>query len=129
MVSNFVSLNASSYKNLFTSGSGALYVPVSPSAVVYSQFSHVRGTPSSEGGVSVSKIKILNTLIDQLISMKTKKTLSKDLISQLTDNQKDVLIKQYQKQIQSELTQSARAGTYGFAGLLPEAGSVVNFKA
>lgn len=131
MFSNGVSLNASSYKNLFTSGSGTLYVPVSPNAVVYSQFSHVRGmaSSSSEGGVSVNKIKILNTLIDQLVSMKTKKTLSKNQIAELTDNQKDVLIKQYQKQIQATIAQSAKGGTYGFAGLMPEAGAVVNFKA
>jgi len=131
MFSNGVSLNASSYKNLFTSGSGTLYVPVSPSAVVYTQFSHVRGmaSTSSEGGVSVNKIKILNTLIDQLVSMKTKQTLSKNQVAELSDNQKDVLIKQYQKQIQTEIEQSVKSGTFSFAGLMPEPGAVVNFKA
>lgn len=131
MVSNAVSLNASSYKNLFAGSTGALYVPVNPSAVVYAQFDHVRGIAASSGqnGVPISRVKILNTLIDQLVSMKNKPAVSKEQLSGLNDKQMDALIKQYQQQIKTSMAQTAKTGTYGFAGLLPETGAVFTIKA
>lgn len=130
MVSNAISLNASSYKTLFASGSGALYVPVSPSAVVYAQFNHVRGIAASAGesGVPISRVKILNTLIDQLVSMKSKPSVSKENVSELSDKQMDALIKQYQKQIQTSVSESMTTKKYGLAGAMPEPGAVFSFK-
>ena len=130
MVSNAISLNASSYGNLFASGTGALYVPVSPSAVMYAQFNHVRGVAASAGqeGVPVSMVKILNTLIDQLVSMKSKPSISKENVTKLSDKQMDALIKQYQQQIKTTVTASEQTKAYGYAGLLPEAGAVFSFK-
>jgi hypothetical protein len=69
MITNINSLNAYSYRNVFPQGSGKLFVPVQPSMVVYAQFDHISGVPSTSGqGVRVSKIQILNTLIDQLVT-------------------------------------------------------------
>jgi hypothetical protein len=47
-------------------------VPVSPSAYIYSHFKHVSGVPAHEGenGVNITKLKIIDTLIDQLSKMK-----------------------------------------------------------
>jgi hypothetical protein len=47
-------------------------VPVSPSAYIYSHFKHVSGVPASDGesGVNISKLKIIDTLIDRLSKMK-----------------------------------------------------------
>jgi len=47
-------------------------VPVSPSAYIYSHFKHVSGVPASEGenGVNITKLKIIDTLIDQISKMK-----------------------------------------------------------
>jgi hypothetical protein len=131
MVSNGLVLNASSYKNLFTGGTGALYVPVNPSAVIYAQFDHVRGIAAGSGqnGVSVNRVKILNTLIDQLVSMKSKPAISKEAVSSLTNKQMDTLIKMYQQQIKTSVAQASKPGTYGLAGLLPETGTVINIKA
>src|SRR5574344_792202 len=122
MVSNAISLNASSYKTLFANGPGALYVPVSPSAVVYAQFNHVRGIAASAGesGVPISRVKILKTLIDQLVSMKSKPSVSKENVSELSDKQMDALIKQYQKQIQTSVSESITTKKYGLAGAMPE---------
>jgi hypothetical protein len=51
---------------------GKASLPVAPSAYIYSQFKHVSGTPAPEGvrGVNISKLKIIDTLIDQLTKMK-----------------------------------------------------------
>ena len=47
-------------------------VPVSPSAYIYSHFKHVSGVPASEGeaGVNINKLKIIDTLIEQLSKMR-----------------------------------------------------------
>lgn len=131
MVSNAVSMNASTYQHLFAGGTGALYIPVNPNAVVYSQFSHVHGIAASAGqrGVPVSRVKILDTLINQLVSMKNKPSLSKDDVLELSDAQKDMLIKNYQDQINTAVKMASTAGTYGFAGLLPEPGAIFSISA
>src|SRR5574344_46021 len=131
MVSNGLTLNASSYKNLFTGGTGALYLPVNPSAVIYAQFDHVRGIAAGNGenGVPINRIKILNTLIDQLVRMKSKPAVSKEAVGSLTNKQMDSLIIMYQKQIKNTVAQAAKPRTYGLAGLLPEPGAVFNIKA
>lgn len=131
MVSNSISLIASSYGNLFSSGSGVLSVPVNPSAVIYTQFSHIQGIAAASGqeGVPVSKVKILNSLIEQLVSMKNKTVISKEDASKLDDNQMENLIKQYQKQIQTSLAENAKGNTYGLAGIRPEAGNLINILA
>ena len=47
-------------------------LPVAPADYIYAQFEHVSGTPAPEGvqGVTISKLKILDTLIDQLQQIK-----------------------------------------------------------
>ena len=98
MYRNSISLNAASYNTLASSTSGRLYVPVKPNAVIYAQLSHVHGTAAKNGQktVSLDKVHILNTLIDQLVNM-DKKTISRNDVLALTDNQKDALIKSYQE--------------------------------
>lgn len=131
MYSNGLTLNAAPYKNLFSSSSGTLFVPVKPSAVIYSQFDYVRGTAASSGqnGVPINRVRILNTLINQLVAMKKKDALSKEDIGQMTDAQKDELIKTYQQQIKNAVAAGTAANNYGLTGLLPQAGTVVSISA
>lgn len=132
MVSNAVSLNASSYRTLFEGGSGALYIPVSPSSVVYAQFDHVHGiaAKAGENGVPVSKVKMLDTLINQLVSMKTRTALpSKEELSSISEELQDILIENYQKQIKDAVEKASTPDTYGLAGLMPESGSIVSIRA
>jgi len=123
MYANDISLNASSYSSVFAGSSGRIYVPVKNSVAVFTQFEYVRGTPASKGqeGVPVSRIRILNTLIDQLVSMK--KDVPEDDLAPLTDAQLDSMIKSYQKEIQTAVATASLPGTYGFAGLMPEPGA------
>ena len=103
-------------------GSNKLYVPVKPAMVIYSQFDHVAGYAArpNQAGVSVSKVQILNSLIDQLATMKGTPKL--DVKSQqLSEKQIDGLIDTLQTKLQTTM-QVAEATGYGLAGVAPEAG-------
>ena len=118
MTTSIGNLNAFSYSSMSAGGAGGkLYVPVSKSSLIYSHFDHVSGVAAKQGqqGVSISKIKILNTLIDSLSSMKSQ---PKELVTEISDKQADVLIKNYQKQIR----QAAQTNPYIMAGAKPQAG-------
>ncbi len=98
---------------------GKLYVPVSKSALLYSHFDHVSGVAAKAGqnGVSISKIRILNSIIEHLSAIKNEKAQS---FSNISDDQADVLIEQYQKQIQQAAVQTP----YVMAGAQPQAGAL-----
>ena len=118
MTANIGNLNAYSYSNYSSSGyGGKLYVPVNKSSLLYSHFDHVSGVAAKSGqqGVSISKIKILNTLIDSLSAIKNQ---PKELVTEISNEQADVLIKNYQEQIRQVATQNP----YIMAGAKPQAG-------
>lgn len=128
MYSAGITLNASSYKTLFSSGAGNLCVPVKPSAVIYSQFSYVRGTAASSEQITVpiDKVRILNTLINQLVSMKKSNVSPNQDFSGMTEEQKDELIKTYEKQIQQTISLANQTGGYGLSGVMLEAGTLLS---
>jgi hypothetical protein len=108
------------------SQSGKASVPVSPSAYIYSHFEHVSGVPAPEGvkGVNIDKLKILDTLIDQLSRMKNQPEPPEALlIGTDQDNEKRInaLIEQYQNQIRT--TQAANANN-PYAAAAPLVGAL-----
>ena len=118
--------NAYSYSGAVGSSgaAGKLYVPVSKSALLYSHFDHVSGVAARSGqeGVSISKIRILNSLIDRLSAIKNQ---PKESITDISDDQAQVLIEQYQKQIQQTVAQRP----YVLAGAQPQAGALFSIDA
>lgn len=122
-MANSISLNAYSYNNVVSGAGGKLYVPVKPSSVVYAQFDHISGfaAKSNQNGVSVSKIQILNSLINQLVSMKNTPKVQPDIT--MTGDQMDAMIENYQGQIHATM-QMAQATGYGMAGVTPQAGTL-----
>ena len=118
--------NAYSYSGAVGSSgaAGKLYVPVSKSALLYSHFDHVSGVAARSGqeGVSISKIRILNSLIDRLSAIKNQ---PKESITDISDEQAQVLIEQYQKQIQQTVAQRP----YVLAGAQPQAGALFSIDA
>ena len=131
MIGSAVSLNASSYSNLFAGNSGSLSIPVSPSAVGYAQFDHVHGVAALPGqsGVPLSRVKILDTLINQLVSLKNNPPVpSKEEIKGLDASQMDELIKNMQRQIKETVEKAAKNGNYGLTGALPEPGQIVSIQ-
>lgn len=128
MYSNLQTLSTATYTAYTSSlGTGKIYVPVKPSEVVYSQFEHVSGVAANKGqtsGVPISKINILNTLIDQLVQFKKDKT-TPQIPTDLSDTQVDTLIKDYQNQIHTALS-VAQQSPFGMAGKVPLNGVILN---
>lgn len=126
MVFNAATINASSYSNFVSGGSGKIYVPVKPMSVVYAQFDHVSGFAAKNGqsGVSVSRARILNSLIDQLITMKAQPSSNAQLggRERMSDEQIDAMISQYQSQIQN-IVETAKQTPYALAGMMPDVGA------
>ena len=86
------------------SASGKIAVPVRPSMVVYAQLEHISGYASTqEEGVSVSRVHILNTLIEKVTSSTSEPKAQSQDFSELTDSKIDVMIKDYQAQLKVAL--------------------------
>ena len=53
-------------------GNGRLTYPVKPNQALYAQFEHVAGLPSSSegGGLSLSKLRSIDILLDRLVHLK-----------------------------------------------------------
>ena len=83
---------------------GRMSLPVQPGLVIYSHFKHVSGTPAPEGtnGVNISKLKILDTMIEQLSKMKKQQSsIDFGTLNENDENRINALIDQYQKQIKA----------------------------
>jgi len=85
------------------SAAGRASLPVAPGMVIYSHFKHVSGTPAPEGtqGVNISKLKILDTLIEQLSRMKKQPAADLGPLEENNEERINALIDQYQKQIKA----------------------------
>jgi hypothetical protein len=86
---------------LSMANSGRMSIPVSSSTYIYSHFKHVSGIPAPEGtqGVNISRLKILDTLIEHLSSMKKQTATNFNVPGEIDEKQIETLIEQYQKQI------------------------------
>lgn len=122
-----VSIN-SAYTNISSSNAAKLYVPVSKSVVLYSHFDHVSGFVAKNGqnGISISKIQILNTLIDHLSSIKSGKIPA--AVKNSTPEQIDSMITNYQTQIR-QAVKAANSVPNGVAGARPEPGALFSINA
>jgi hypothetical protein len=96
-------------------------LPVAPSSYIYSHFKHVSGVPAPEGtrGVAVAKLKILDVLIEQLDQIKNRP--KAQLPTGPSDEQIDVLIKQFEDQIKSARAASAAMPYLSAPGAPPAA--------
>lgn len=125
MTSSIGNINAFSYSsNIINGAGGKLYVPVNKLSLVYSNFDHVQGVAAKRGqnGVSISKIQILNALIDRLSQIKNQ---PKESITDISDQQAEALIKNFQEQIQQAVKQSA----YAYTSLKAETGVLFSLDA
>ena len=104
------------------SAGGRAFVPVKPSQVLYSHFKYVSGFAQAQGqsGMSIDKLRILNSIIDQLVSMKTNeaqkveltKSAAAQIESEISENQIDGLLDYYHNQIKNTMIQTENIG-YG----------------
>jgi hypothetical protein len=103
-------------------GAGKRSVPVRPSFSVY-LFKHVMGVPSRSAAeqVPISKLRVLDNLIDRLVRLRGEKGESMPV----DKGNVDTLIQRFQ----GELHTALRATAPLFSGLFPETGLVVNLLA
>jgi hypothetical protein len=101
-------------------GKGRLSLPVSPGMVIYSHFKHVSGTPAPEGtqGVNISRLKILDTMIEQLSKMKNRPMADFGNLEGSDEKRINVLIEQYQSQIKAAQSVGVYAPTVPATGAL-----------
>jgi hypothetical protein len=106
---------------------GRMSLPVTPSNYIYSHFKHVSGTPAPEGvrGVTISKLKILDVLIEQLTQIKKQPEIKPELSP--SDDRIDALIEQYRSQIRQ--TQAANAAMPYSPRVTVPSGAVFNLVA
>lgn len=104
--------------NVSSSNAGKLYVPVNKSSLLYSHFEHVSGVAAraNQNGVSISKLRILNSLIDKVSAINNEKSTP---IKNIDSNQAEKMIAQYQRQMAS-----AMKNTYALSGARPMPGEL-----
>jgi len=85
------------------SQNGRMSLPVAPGLVIYSQLKHISGTPAPEGtqGVNISKLRILDTLIEQLSKIKNSPVAEFGNLEGTDEQRINALIEQYQSQIKA----------------------------
>jgi hypothetical protein len=76
---------------------------------MYSHFRHVSGVPAPEGvhGVSINRLKILDTLIEQLARLKQQPEPSFGAAGETSEQRINALIVQYENQIRTAQATSA----------------------
>jgi hypothetical protein len=95
--------------------SGRTSLPVDPSALIYSHFKNVSGIPAAEGtqGVSISKLNLLDVLIDQFNQVKSAPAVQ---VNQFEGP--DAVIQNFLKQI-SEMKAAQKAMPYNSSPSAP----------
>lgn len=126
MTSSIGNLNAFSYENVAQTNNNfnKLYVPVNKSALLYSHFEHVSGVAAKAGqqGVSISKLSILNTMIERVSEIKNQKAPKLQSLENLSENDVNSLIRSFQKEIQN-----AVKNPYIISGAKPLPGNLISF--
>ena len=89
------------------SQSGRASLPVSPSSAIYAHFKHISGVPAPDGvsGVNINKLKIIDTLIEQLSKLKKQEEVVaeevKEEVKQDEEKRINTLIDSYHNQIRT----------------------------
>jgi len=88
--------------------SSKMSLPVDPSSLLYSHFEHVSGIPAPKGtqGVSISKLNLLDVLIEQMNKIKSGSTVVSSA-SAIPEDRLDALIEGYENQIRQAKVASA----------------------
>ena len=115
--------NFSYNSSTLAAAAGKMYVPVSKSALLYSHFDHVSGVAAGNGqnGVSISKLRILNSLIERVSAIKNEPAKT---LKEVSPDMADSLIQNYQKQLQQALQTP-----YILNGAQPQAGDLFSLLA
>jgi hypothetical protein len=127
MLSTNTQVNTLSYVAAQQASAGSRsFLPVPPSQYIYAQFEHVSGVPSNEGGVSVSKLQILDSLIDNIMQKKSTEKAQELQVEKSHKENIEKLILDAQKKMQK---QDALAQEIPYLKKALESGSFFNIRA
>ena len=89
------------------SANGRIALPVDPASLIYSHFRHVSGVPAPEGrqGVAISKLNILDALIEQMNRMKNNGDLNGS--TWISEDRMDTMIESFSIQIRQAMEAQA----------------------
>lgn len=84
-------------------------LPVSPAMYIYSQFKHVSGVPAPEGvqGVSIAKLHILDTILNELSRINETPKPSFDVKGDTPEKHLNSLVEHFQAQVRNAHTANA----------------------
>jgi hypothetical protein len=104
--------------------SGRISLPVSRAMTPYAQFEYVKGVPSnsSGGSVPINRLRVLNSLINGLVSNQSDPVKAQDT-SKMSEESVKALIDQYSSQLHSALNSPT---PYGASGVFYGSGALVN---
>lgn len=127
MLSTNTQVNTLSYVAAQQASAGSRsFLPVPPSQYIYAQFEHVSGVPSNEGGISVSKLQILDSLIDNIMQKKSTEKTQELQVEKSHKENIEKLILEAQKKMQK---QDALAQEIPYLKKALESGSLFNIRA
>ncbi|MBN2551979.1 MAG: hypothetical protein JXB06_04390 [Spirochaetales bacterium] len=101
--------------------SGRIALPVNPAHAVYARFKHIRGVPAHDGGAPLFRLRVLDNLIDRLLSFDEPVPAIQPL-QELQTQAIDPLIGALQNQLRAHLLQFPSS----FGGDFPETGMLVD---
>ena len=107
------------------SQNGRVSLPVAPSSLLYAHFKHVSGVPAPDGvrGVNINKLKIIDTLVEQLSRMKQQPNPIVGEQELDSEGRVNAMIDQYQGQVRNAQVASANNP---YAQAAPLVGAVFN---
>jgi len=99
------------------SSGGRISLPVTPSSYIYSQFRYVSGIPAPEGtqGISVSQLKIIDALIDEIVRLNEQPKPDFSIQSEDPQSRYDAVMEDLQRQV-SQAKAANETAPYPAAG-------------
>ena len=103
-------------------------MPVASSSYIYSHFKHVSGVPATDGenGVSINRLKIIDTLIEQISRMKKEPEPFDGDLELDWEERVNTMIEQYQTQVRNI---QAASGNNPYFPSAPATGAVFSISA
>ena len=101
-----------------------LSVPVRSIHAIYARFKHIRGVPAAQGGVPVLRLRILDNLIDKLLSYRESVPSTID-VGKLNPQRIDGLIQDLQVALKQRVMETEPM----FGGFFPETGMMIDLVA
>lgn len=126
MTTSVGNIGTFSYINSTAVSADKVYVPVKKSVLIYSHLDHVSGVAAKSGqaGVSITKLQLLNALIDHASSIDSSSQNINKSMENVSEAQMDSMIKNLHSKIQTAIKTP-----YALTGAKPVPGELFSIQA